>query len=367
MFSANSFTAAPWRVYFLSKPQNPVPEKGYLWTGQTTCHDTLGREIPCSGSGQDAEFKKGEPWPELRFEARKDMVLDRLTGLEWTRVANFGEHPIRWDEALELARDMNQQRALGHDDWRIPNRRELRSLLSYQTRRPALPKGHPFSDLFLGWYWTSTSMAANPAYAWYVQIEGARTFFGQKTRHYLAWPVRGPGKNAFAATGQTECFDADGHRIPCEGTGQDGQWRLGAPWPVPRFEQRGLTVLDRLTGLEWMKRADLTGTPLSWAEAFEALRIANRARGTAGFWRLPNVNELESLLDMSRFNPALPGDHPFDAVRAQDERHGYWSSTTSLFEPDWAWAVYPFKGTVGVGQKKGAHFHIWPVLARQLL
>jgi hypothetical protein len=39
----------------------------------------------------------------------------------------------------------------------------------------------------------------------------------------------------------------------------------------------------------------------------------------------------------------------------------YWSSTTSLFEPDWAWALYLNKGAVGVGQKAQAHFHVWAV------
>ncbi|MCO6414001.1 MAG: DUF1566 domain-containing protein [Thiogranum sp.] len=42
-------------------------------------------------------------------------------------------------------------------------------------------------------------------------------------------------------------------------------------------------------------------------------------------------------------------------------RDGYWSSTTSAFEPDWAWALYLDKGACGVGQKSGRHFHVWPV------
>lgn len=39
----------------------------------------------------------------------------------------------------------------------------------------------------------------------------------------------------------------------------------------------------------------------------------------------------------------------------------YWSSTTSLYEPDWAWALYLDKGAVGVGQKTQAIFHVWIV------
>jgi len=39
----------------------------------------------------------------------------------------------------------------------------------------------------------------------------------------------------------------------------------------------------------------------------------------------------------------------------------YWSSTTSLFEPDWAWALYLEKGATGVGQKRFAQFSVWAV------
>ena len=52
----------------------------------------------------------------------------------------------------------------------------------------------------------------------------------------------------------------------------------------------------------------------------------------------------------------VPAHHPF--VEVQDI---YWSSTTSLYEPDWAWALYMDKGAVGVGQKRFARFYIWAV------
>jgi hypothetical protein len=48
-------------------------------------------------------------------------------------------------EALDFAAKMNRERALGFSDWRLPNRRELRSLMSHQTRKTALPHGHPSS------------------------------------------------------------------------------------------------------------------------------------------------------------------------------------------------------------------------------
>ncbi|OGW48426.1 MAG: hypothetical protein A2078_15660 [Nitrospirae bacterium GWC2_57_9] len=323
---------------------------GCLQTGQITCHDAGGREVACAGTGQDGEFRRGIPWPEPRFEVRGETILDRLTGLVWLGDANFAEFPLSWQEALDVVGAMNRERAFGSGDWRVPNRRELRSLMSLQTSRPALPAGHPFKNVFSGWYWTSTSAALNPAYAWYVHTEGARMFYGSKAQYFLVWPVRGEGSRVLPRTGQQHCFDTAGARISCSGSGQDGELRLGAKWPLPRFEPGDDAVLDRLTGLRWQVHADLTGRPVTWTEA-----LACAARLGQG-WRLPNINELESLVDSSKYAPALPEGHPFENIQ-----EGYWSSTTSMFEPDWAWALYLAKGAIGVGQKGGPHFFVWPV------
>ncbi len=329
----------------------------YLNTGQTLCYDTQGREVACLGSGQDGEEAPGTPWPEPRFQGTRNTVLDRLTGLEWTRTANFAEFPIDWPDALKLIHQLNRQSFSGHTDWRLPNRRELRSLVSYQTRDPALPFPHPFRDVFLGWYWTSTSAAIHPAYAWYVHLEGGRMFYGKKTEFRLVWPVRGTAEGILPATGQHTCFDAAGRAIPCAGTGQDGEVLAGTPWPTPRFDADPDTVLDRLTGLRWTRMADLAGEWTTWAKAFEVVAGLNtRGLGDRASWRLPTINELESLVDASCHTPALPPGHPFEEVQ-----EAYWSSTSSGFEPDWCMALYMFKGAVGVGQKKDENFSVWAV------
>jgi hypothetical protein len=185
----------------------------YLSTGQTSCHDVVGQAVPCAGSGQDAEFQAGRPWPQARFEVENEWVLDQLTGLMWPRNANLAEYPLTWQEGLDLVADMNRQYFLGFSDWRLPNRRELRSLMSHQTRKPALPENHPFTHIFSSWYWTATSAAISPDHAWYVHMEGARMFYGGKDQSYLLWPVRGTGNGVLPATGQDRCFDAHGRDI----------------------------------------------------------------------------------------------------------------------------------------------------------
>jgi len=298
-----------------------------------------------------------------------EAVLDRLTGLVWSRDANIAEYPMTWSEALAFVATLNQDRFMGFADWRLPNRRELLSLMSRQTRKPSLPVDHPFIHVFQNWYWTSTSAAPSPAHAWYVHLEGARLFYGGKDQSYMVWPVRG-NSAMLPATGQTRCFDAAGREIDCQDSGQDGAYRAGLAWPAPRFMPEAEGVLDRLTGLVWRRCARLTGAPVDWNGAFAAVAALNRSSRSG--WRLPNVHELESLVDCNRgcvadaqgpnwpgrealaWAPALPQGHPFEEVEA-----GYWSSTSSLFEPDWA--LYLDKGAVGVGQKYGRHFYAWAV------
>ena len=328
-----------------------------LHTGQTRCWDASGREIPCRGTGQDGEWQRGAPWPAERFVVRGEVVTDGLTGLHWCRDATVGTFPCTWAEAFALIDGLNRERHGGRDDWRLPNRNELRSLMSYQARKPALAEGHPFVNVFLGWYWTSTTAAISPAYAWAVHLEGARMFYGRKDQEYLCWPVCGAGNGLLPHTGQRRCVDAGGVVVDCRGLGQDGELQTGAPWPEPRFTVTGEVVRDRLTGLAWARRADPGGEPVAWQEALDRVSAWNDEHGTAQLvWRLPTINELASLVDCDAHSPALPDGHPF--IGLQD---GYWSATTSFFECDWAWVLYLDKGACGVGHKPGRTFFLWPV------
>ncbi|MHB1015530.1 MAG: Lcl C-terminal domain-containing protein [Desulfurivibrionaceae bacterium] len=337
-------------------PDYPI-KTGLLHTGQIFCYDENGTVIPCPNSGQDGEFRLGLPWPEPRFSLEDRVVFDHLTGFTWPKDANLGESPMTWQEAFAFIAGMNRRKWSGFDDWRLPNRRELRSLMSYQTKKPSLPDGHPFTNIFLGWYWTSTTAAIHPAYAWRLHLEGVRMFYGRKDEYSLLWPVRGAGYDLLPKTGQKTCHDGLGRKIPCPDSGQDGEHRLGLAWPQPRFTDLGETVFDNLTRLIWLKDADLSGKPMSWSQALARIGELNRSNlhGSSD-WRLPDINALESLVDCAQAEPALPAGHPFRQVR-----EAYWSSTTSFFETDWAWALYLHKGALGVGHKKGESFFAWPV------
>jgi hypothetical protein len=327
-----------------------------LTTGQETCFNEAGEEIPCAGSGQDAEFRKGVVLPEPRFVDAGEEVLDRLTGHTWLRDAGTAGFPLSWLESLDFIASMNREQVAGRSDWRLPNRRELRSLVCHGAARPALPAGHPFDNVMQSWYWTATTAAINHSYAWYINLEGARMFYGAKDQYFMLWPVRGEGNGQLPATGQEGCYDENGLEIRCEGTGQDGEYGNGTALPRQRFEVGAEGVFDRLTRLVWHETAALTGGVVSWEEALAAVASLNDTAVAGRPWRLPNINELESLVDCGTASPALPTGHPFRNVR-----DAYWSSTTSAYETDWAWALYLDKGACGVGRKNGRYFFVWPV------
>ncbi len=175
--------------------------------------------------------------------------------------------------------------------------------------------------MFTGWYWSSTTVAISPAHAWYVDMDGGRMFYGGKDQSYMVWPVRGRSET-LPVTGQSSCFDDHGAGMPCAGSGQDAEVAAGVAWPESRYSLQGDLVHDHLTGLVWRRDTSL-GEARTWQDALAA--VTRLGDG----WRLPGINELESLVDCATHSPALPARHPFRKVGDV-----CWSSTTSLYEPD---------------------------------
>ncbi len=327
-----------------------------LSTGVSRCYNEDGAVIDCRETGQDAEFSRGFRWTAERFEILSGfLVRDKATGLIWTRNSCPAEYLLNWQEGLAFVDQMNREGRYGRSDWRIPNRRELRSLIDHGSKKPALTAGHPFQNVFLGWYWSSTTAAIAPRYAWYVHLEGGRMFYGNKNGYYWVWPVCGTS-DILARTGATQCYDDKGSIISCNESGQDGARMMGVSWPKPRFIPSENGVLDALTGLTWHSQAILGGKTASWGEALQTVRAYADEKNLP--WRMPSINELESLVDASAHSPALPPAPSF-----QDVEEAYWSSTTSFFEPDWAYVLYLAKGAVGVGYKKNSDFALWPVMS----
>ncbi|WP_319550313.1 DUF1566 domain-containing protein [Desulfogranum marinum] len=332
-----------------------MPFSHVLWTGQKDCFNSLGQRVDCCELGQKSEYEIAFSWPDPRFELiDQNIIKDRATQLIWPRNASLTEYPMGWFEALQWINELNEQQLFGKKSWRLPNRRELRSLIDHSRSNPALPQDHLFHNVAIGWYWTSTTSAMNTNYAWYIHMEGGRMFYGNKNESYWLLPVCGTS-NILPRTGQESCFDKNGQASLCNETGQDGFFRCGAEWPAPRFVIDAQGVLDQLTGLIWHPDGNLTDGPVSWEEALYAVK--SYAAKTRQPFRLPTINEMESLVDASQHSPALPRRHFFD-----NPQEAYWTSTTSGFETDWSYVLYLHKGAVGVGYKRNKDFHVWPVM-----
>ena len=154
----------------------------FLETDQIQCYAEDGQPIPCDGTGQDASFEKqAGRLRQTRFQVLDHVVRDEFTGAIWSRDANPAEFPLTWQEALRFVADLRARRSHGYRDWQLPSRRLLFSLISHQNVNPALPKGHPFEDVFTGYYWTREPCNRLPDQAWYVHLGGGRIY---------AWPVR---------------------------------------------------------------------------------------------------------------------------------------------------------------------------------
>ena len=100
-------------------------------------------------------------------------------------------------------------------------------------------------------------------------------------------------------------------------------------------------VSDTQTGLQWQDDSDTKDYTRDWQSAI-AYCEALDTTATSGYddWRLPNVNELYSIVDMSIYDPALSGI--FENIASSR----YWSSTTYEDDHEYAWYVYFLNGVM---------------------
>lgn len=180
-------------------PPAPVPK-----TGLTTSY----------AAGDDGDLQMGMSWPTPRFIDNGDgTVTDKLTDLIWLKDANCssffsgdgtGSNSRNWSDALTAANSL----AMGYcglsdgsisGDWRLPNVRELHSLIHYGIYEPAVPntagtgqwsEGDPFIGVQSSFYWSSTTHASETDLAWRVLMRNGYVSSTLRDYGYYVWPVR---------------------------------------------------------------------------------------------------------------------------------------------------------------------------------
>ncbi|MFC1856590.1 DUF1566 domain-containing protein [Thermodesulfobacteriota bacterium] len=294
----------------------PIPD-----TAQTTCYDAAGNVIdPCPQPGEDfygedANYTINPPsytkldaeGNDLPDEATEwAMVRDNVTGLTWeVKTDNGSIHDVHkiytWcdnnpdtnggnagtcgngTDTEDFINALNAENFGGFSDWRLPTMEELRSIVDYGRYSPAISTDYfPNTTVF---YWSSTTDANDTISAWLMNSYVGYSYLSNKSDSHDVRAVRG---------GQSIPSD---HLVDNE----DG------------------TVTDTHTGLMW-QQATATNS-MNWQSALsycEALDL-----GGYTDWRLPNIKELSSLLDLNRYGLAIDTDYFPDTVASY-----YWSSTT---------------------------------------
>ncbi len=139
----------------------PCPPFSLPATGQTACYDTDGNVIDCASAdwpGQDGFYQKGCPTANRFVDNGDWTVTDTCTGLMWQESTAHGTYT--WQDALKYCESVED---VGHSDWRLPNIRELLSIVDYG--RSDL-KIDPVFGAESNWYWSSTTSAGYPGGAW---------------------------------------------------------------------------------------------------------------------------------------------------------------------------------------------------------
>jgi len=281
-------------------------------TGQTKCYSpdvSPYDEIPCTGTGQDGEYSIN---PMSYTDNGDGTITDNNTGLMWQK-CSVGQNNdttcsgtvggYSWYEATgtyDRTWNPNSENVCGnltlggYSDWRLPAKKELRDIVDYSIPYfgPTINTTY-FPNTYWSFYWSSTTYAYDPDDAWDVNFDS-----GSDSR----------------------ALKAGGYSIRCvRGEEQESSF----------VDNDNGTVTDNKTGLVWQQGEP---GPMSWDSALsycEGLSLGGNSD-----WRLPNIKELASLTDDTRYNPAIDTTF-FPGVYASY----YWSSTTDAYNWYGAWYV----------------------------
>jgi len=200
-------------IYDLIGQRAPVPK-----TWQSMCYtDGPNSEQECPirlYPGQDGDHQTGVAWPQPRFtDNGNGTVRDNLTGLIWLKNADCGGEALDWAGALSQVAQLNwdgemngigcgdiSNRGSHQTDWRLPNVRELQSLIHYGLAGPAVPDasgtgqwtpGDPFINVRGNPYWSGSTYVGTHSHGWYVGMGDGKVQHDLKSGEGYVWPVRG--------------------------------------------------------------------------------------------------------------------------------------------------------------------------------
>jgi hypothetical protein len=257
-------------------------------TGQTASYTTT--------FGEDNDYLINAPSFIINDD---DTVTDNNTQLMWQR-QDDGTTRI-WADAEPYCSGLSLG---GQSDWRIPEPYELQTIVDYGKSSPSLDATYFTGTNSTGYYW-STNYLGSSGNVWYMRVGNGTVGDLGKTNTQYVRCVRG--------TNTTRSFT----------------------------DNSDSTVTDTKTGLIWQQT---TASQRNWESSLsycESLTL-----GSKSDWRLPNIKELGSIVDVSEYNPAID-----ETAFPDTESSDYWSSTTWRTSTTWAWRV-DFNGGIAYQRNK---------------
>lgn len=113
-------------------------------------------------------------------------VQDAKTGLIWEQAPDM-EHDT-WSRSLARCATKTVG---GKSGWRAPTVDELKSLVDLEQKDPALPQGHPFSNIKSSIFWTATPSPKDDIVAWQLSFFSGEAVTDQKSGTRRMWCLLG--------------------------------------------------------------------------------------------------------------------------------------------------------------------------------
>lgn len=134
-----------------------------------------------------------------------------------------------WQAALDKADALVYA---GFDDWRLPNLKEMQTLVDYGTSEPSIDLAAfplPFDEYVSSYFWTSTTFSDVPIATFYTNFLNGHTFRFAKVTRFTLRPVRSVNVDdpiALLKTGQTVGYIGNNGQVQ-GGNSDGGDLQLG--------------------------------------------------------------------------------------------------------------------------------------------
>ncbi len=257
----------------------------------------------------DGYYQKGAAQNYTRDD-NTEIVIDYITGLMWQDNSDVLSLEMPWEDSNSYCENHNLG---GYEDWRLPNVQELLSISdSHDGMNPLFQNANTSQDPYSGAYWASKLYLGGTSsfnWAWFVNTYKAVSWLSTKGSNMNVRCVRG---DAFIPT----IYERDHNGIVTD-------LKRDLQWQDDYSDNNG-----SIKHTSWSSSTTESG-------ALEYCK--NLTLGGLNDWRLPNKNELFSLIDYDKLRPET-------FLEFQNSAYYYWSSTTTEDDTDYATIAYTSGG-----------------------